>query len=349
MTEPVIRVDARRVTRRLAIPLRFGALTIRARSYCLVEVALADGTVGSARAVDRGVDVAAVVNELIAPTWVGAGAETTEAQWELALRSASPALSSGAGLRALSLVDLATHDARRPPRAPSSDRAPAVPLWVVVGYPPSAPPDVVEREARDALAAGAAGVKLPIGEDRRATRDRVTAALQVMGASRVAIDLAWTAASPDDAARLVEGLELAWVEDPFIPGRLRDLIALRRLLDVPLAAGDEDAQLYHPEVLIDSAAVDIVRLDAFCQGGETRMRQLGKSLDGESVRVSWHMNARVHAALARELPFESVSVEISAPGAGVDPLDEASPIVPAVASRVDSAGLTRRPYLAEPA
>jgi L-alanine-DL-glutamate epimerase-like enolase superfamily enzyme len=138
----------------------------------------------------------------------------------------------------------------------------------------------------------------------------------------VALDLAWTAQSADEAARLVDGLELAWVEDPFISGATRELIRLREILDVPLASGDEESHLYHPEALLDAGAVDIIRIDATCQGGVTRMVRLGERLRDYGVPVSWHMNTFVHRQLAGIAGIETKSIEISSPGSGVDVLAE---------------------------
>ncbi|CAN5579831.1 enolase C-terminal domain-like protein [soil metagenome] len=322
MSGSVVDVVARRDRRALATPLGFGAMTITERSYCLVEVHLDDGRVGYSQSIDRGIDVSAIVREILAPAYIRSGPATTAEAWGAALRSASPAVSSGAGLRALSLVDIALSDARHEPTPTSVPP----PVWVIVGYPPTADAATVARETRVARDLGAAGVKLPVGPDPDLTRQRLLAAVAEMGAERVAIDLAWSAESPDAAARVVDGIGVAWLEDPFPPGRVRDLRRLRSLRDVPLAVGDEDAQLYHPEVLVEAGAVDIVRLDATSQGGVTRMREVATELVGGGIPVSWHMSASLHSRLASALPFETLSVEISAPGAGVDPLDEQRPL-----------------------
>lgn len=319
--EAVVAVRAWRQTVPLVRELRFGGLSIAARSYCLVEVELADGRQGEARSVDRGIDVSAIVRDLVAPAYLRHADEATEAQWDIALEAASPALSSGAGLRALSLVDIAVDAAREGPSRHMPVR-PRPPVWAIVGYPPDAEPGTVAREAERAVAFGAAGVKLPVGVTAELSRARLAAAARAVGEHRVAIDLAWSATDPDAAARAVDGFGVAWLEDPFRPGRTRDLVRLRALLDVPLAVGDEDAQLYHPTVLLDADAVDIVRLDALSQGGITRMRRAARELAVSGVPVSWHMSARAHSALAMMLDIDTVSVEVSAENAGVDPLEE---------------------------
>jgi L-alanine-DL-glutamate epimerase-like enolase superfamily enzyme len=321
----IVEVVSSRVRRTLPVPIVFGPMTISVRSYCRVQVRLRDGRVGRSFSLDRGIDVAAIVRGIVGPAYLAAAsASTTEAWWH-ALRAASPAVASGAGLRALSLVDLAVVDAREEWPAATGPRPP---LWVVIGYPPSMPPDQVAAEAVAAIKVGAAGVKVPASAER--SRARLEAVVAAVGAERVAHDLAWGAADADAAARAVDGLDLAWLEDPFPPGNVSELRRLRRMLDVPLASGDEDGQLYHPLQLIEADAVDLVRLDATCQGGATRMRELDSAIAATGVPVSWHMNLAVHERLARGLTFRTASVELSGRGSNVDPLDERRALVPAI-------------------
>lgn len=316
-------VRARRAGVRLTTPLLFGPMVIRERSYLVVDVELSDASVGAARTLDRGFDLRSVVHEIVAPSYEGASIDDPGGIWRRALSSASPSLSAGAGLRALSLVDIAVRNAVRVSTgAESVVVRPAPPVWSIVGYPPDSSPDQVASEASAAIRAGSAGVKLPRAQTEKATRERLNAAVNAIGAHRVALDLAWSVRSADEAARLVDGFELAWLEDPFPPGNLAELTRLRSMLSFPLASGDEDANLYSPDILVETGAVDIVRLDATCQGGITRMLDFAHRFAGYPVSVSWHMNSGVHERLARELDLTTISIEVSSPGAGVDPLEE---------------------------
>lgn len=316
-------VRASRAAVRLPTPLHFGPMVIRERTYLIVEVELSDGAVGMARTLDRGFDLRSVVLEIVAPSYESGPINDPARTWREALGSASPALSAGAGLRALSLVDIAIRSAVRSSRgAEDVFVRPRPPVWSIVGYPPDSAPDKVATEASAAIRAGAAGVKLPRAKTEQATRERLRAAVNAVGASRVALDLAWSCRTAEDAAHLVDGFELAWLEDPFPPGNLRELTRLRSMLSFPLASGDEDANLYSPDVLVELGAVDIVRLDATCQGGITRMIDFAQRFEGHPVTVSWHMNSGIHERLAQELDLTTISIEVSTPGAGVDPLEE---------------------------
>lgn len=323
---PVRSVTARRVTLTLPTPVILGEYVIRARSYAVVTVELMDGSRGTTFAIDRGTPVADSVTALIAEPYRAMFDGDPVATFDSLLRAMSPALSSGASMRGLSLVDLATHDAIARHKGVSvAEHCGAVPRvfprWAVVGYPPSRGPEDIAWEVTAAVAAGAVGVKLPLGSSPALTRERLIAAI---GASSVpvATDLAWSCRTPQDVLSIVGGLNLAWVEDPMLPGSLQQLRELRGMLDVPLASGDDEANLYHPRAFLATGAVDIVRLDATCNGGLSRLLLLDEELVAGGFPVSWHVYDPIHSQIAAIMTAPTFAVEYSAPGCSVDPLAE---------------------------
>lgn len=331
-------VVARRVTLTLPTPVVLGQYVIRARSYAIVTVDLVDGSRGRAFAIDRGTPVADSVTALIAEPYREFFDGNPVSTFDSLLRAMSPALSSGASMRGLSLVDLAAHDAIARHKGLSvaehcGATPSAVPRWAVVGYPPSRGPEDIAWEVTAAVAAGAVGVKLPLGSTPELTRERLEAAIGV-GSVPVAVDLAWSCRTPQDVLSIVDGLELAWVEDPMLPGSLDQLRELRRLLQVPLASGDDEANLYHPRAFLATGAVDILRLDATCNGGLSRLLLLNEELVQGGYPVSWHVYDPIHSQVAAIIDAPTFSVEYSAPGCSVDPLaemilDEYDPAAPA--------------------
>lgn len=67
--ELIAEVSARRITVTLPRPVQLGQYLITARGYCVATVRLADGSVGHAFGLDRGVPVAECVNTIIAPLY----------------------------------------------------------------------------------------------------------------------------------------------------------------------------------------------------------------------------------------------------------------------------------------
>lgn len=326
-SSPIIEeVSARRVTVTLPRPVQLGEYLIKARGYAVTTVRLSDGSVGHAYGLDRGVPVAECVNTLIAPVYKELFAGDPVATWDQVYGRASAPLSSGAALRGLSLVDLALHEAVAKSEGKSvverfGKKEKKIAKWAVIGYPPSRSPEDIAWEVKAAVAAGAHGVKLPVGLTPELTRERIVAALDTK-LCPVATDLAFSCRSAEDAMKIVGGLDLAWVEDPFVSGSLMELKKLRSLLDAPLASGDDETHLYHPQAFVETGAVDILRIDTTCQGGLSRLLQLNDYLAEKGMPVSWHVYDAWHSQVASILDVQSVSIEFSAPGASVDALAE---------------------------
>ncbi len=319
-------LSARRVTLRLPSPVVLGEYVISARGFAIVTVELLDGTIGKAFSLDRGTPVAESVNTLIAQPYKEIFNGDPVATFDSLLRRMSAPLSTGASLRGLSLVDLATHDAVARHKGLTvvenfGKKEKELPIWAVVGYPPSRGPEEIAWEVEAAVAVGATGVKLPVGANPIKTRERIEAALATK-LCPVATDLAWSCRTAKDAYQIVRGLDLAWVEDPFIPGSIAELVELRRMLDVPLASGDDETHLYHPQAFIETGALDILRIDATCQGGLSRMILLNDYLQKSGLAISWHVYDAIHHQIASIIDPLTFSIEYSAPGASVDPLAE---------------------------
>lgn len=318
-----VKISSQRRVFKLKQPLHFGRLIIAERTYCVVNVVLSNGVRGWSFSLDRSAPVREMIDNVVVPLYESVFEGSPVDAWDICLRSLHPALAAGAGLRALSLVDLAVYDALARSAGSSVTSYVGAPeaqptIFGIVGYPPTMDAHAIEEEVRNAIRSGVGGVKLPIAAGSVETRRRTEAAISAAEGLPVALDLAWTSQNAEGAARLVDGLDLAWVEDPFTPGNINELVKLKGLLDVPLASGDEESHLYHPDVLLDAGAVDIIRLDATCQGGATRMLRLAPALKDVGIPVSWHMNTSVHLQLSGAGGMNTISVEISAPGSGVD-------------------------------
>lgn len=319
-------IIAKRITLSLPKPVALGKYLIKERSFATVKVVLADGTSGVAFALDRSTPVVDSINSLISAPYIEIFNGDPVSTYDNLIRRMSAPLSSGASLRGVSLVDLACHDAVARHKGLSvvenhGGKNKNHPLWAVIGYPPSRGPEEIAEEVARAVSAGAVGVKLPVGTTPELTRARLEAAVATK-LCPVAVDLAWSCRSADDAVKIVKGLDLAWVEDPFIPGSISDLVELRSKLDVPLASGDDETHLYHPQVFIETGALDMLRIDATCQGGLSRMILLNDYLANSGLSISWHVYSDTHHQIASILDANTFSIELSTPGSGVDPYAE---------------------------
>ena len=328
-------VDVAMVRGALPQPIRFGNWLMTYRDFALVRVSVEDGADGFAFTLTRNGPVTEAVR-LLRDAYVGRTVERPETAFIQALSTNPMSLSSGVGLRALSLVDLALWDAATRTGGVSvvevlGGRSEPVPVTAIAGYPPTMEPEGVRRQVGALWEAGWRRFKMPVSATWQETYDRLAAARDAAPSGRLALDAAWTFRTVSEAVEFCEGLpvDLEWFEDMFLPGDAAQLAALRRAVDIPIAVGDEQGGSYYPEALLQAGAVDVVRLDATCMGGVTRFVEMADKVRQASVSVSPHMNAQVHASLLNGLGIAGVAVEWGVPGSGVDPFADSlqQPIV----------------------
>jgi L-alanine-DL-glutamate epimerase-like enolase superfamily enzyme len=324
--------DLRAATVRLELeaPMRFGEYVVSHREYAIVAARSSDGTEGIAFGLTRDAPVAAIVDRLLAPLYGGAPAKDPATLFAVAQRRHPAVLVSGVGLRALSLADLATWDlaarlSGRPLQSLLGGGGARQPAVALAGFPPTASADEVALEAGELVAAGFRRLKLPVAAAPELTRARLEAVRAAAPGAELMLDIAWSWSSLEqatDEARGLRDLDLTWIEDPFLPGDAKLLTALRRAVPTPLAVGDEQGGGYFPHALLDSGALDVLRVDATCMGGATGLRLLVQAARSAGVGVSAHIYPALHGPLLGGLGAHEATLEWGRPGAGLDPLGE---------------------------
>lgn len=330
--ETIREVRVATVRAALPKPVTFGDWVMRHRSFAVVRVTATSGVEGFGVTLSREGPVDAAIRQAIAPHYVGATVASAADAAEVFNRcqgSNLATLSSGTGLRGLSIVDLAVHDLL----ARSADLSIArylggelrgMPATAIIGYPPAAmPADSVRAQVTELRAAGWRRFKIPIALPLDYGRERLLAARESAGADAwVGMDAAWVFRSVDDAVAFLDSVRaarLGWFEDVFPPGDAEIVHALRlRSGGTPIAMGDEQGGSYYPEALLLREAVDVVRIDITCMGGITRTRAMIDACERAGVAFSPHMFAHVHSQVFGALGCD-VPVEWGVPGTGVDP------------------------------
>ncbi|MDA2980108.1 MAG: hypothetical protein O3B42_10180 [Actinomycetota bacterium] len=308
----------------LPSPIKFGSWEMFHRDFALVRVTLAGGSVGYSFTLTRDGPVAEAVR-LAGRSYVGTEFESPEAAFHVA-KSANPAtMSTGVGLRGVSLIDLAVWDAVCKDADMSvvdalGGASQKIPVTAIVGYPPTMDLDGVFEQVGALWAAGWRRFKMAVAGSWQQTYDRLGAANAAAPLGRIGLDGAWTFRTVSEAVEFCEGLpiELEWFEDIFPPGDAAQLANLRASVSTPIAVGDEQGGSYYPEALVAAAAVDVVRLDATCMGGASTFLRMASDLTSQGVTISPHMNAHVHSRLLNALSIDDVAVEWGVPGTGVD-------------------------------
>jgi L-alanine-DL-glutamate epimerase-like enolase superfamily enzyme len=308
------------------------------REFALVRARARSGLDGFAFTLTREGPVAAAVKQAIEHHYVDAtfaGRSDAESTFYRCQASNLAGLSSGIGLRALSIVDLAVHDLLAKsaglPIARYLGGAPRrLPATAIIGYPPAAmPPDAVTEQVRALRGAGWRRYKIPIALPLQHGRDRLLAAREAAGEDAwLGMDGAWIFRSVDDAVAFLDDVRearLGWFEDVFPPGDAGIVASLRaRSGGTPIAMGDEQGGSYYPEALLLRDAVDVVRIDLTCMGGITRARPLIDACERTSTAFAPHMFAHVHSQVFGGLGYD-VPIEWGVPGTGVDQFADSLP------------------------
>jgi L-alanine-DL-glutamate epimerase-like enolase superfamily enzyme len=288
------------------------------REYALVRVRSSDGVEGWAYGLTRDGEVAAQLRRTVAPSYLGSAVGEMARTWSVASRANLASNGSGIGLRALSLVDLASWDLAARSAGVSIAQylggAPGpLPAIACVGYgPPGMPEAAVEAEAIASYQDGWRRLKLPGAPSEDETVGRLSLVRAALPSSWLAIDLAWCFETDDPVIRFahrVADLELGWLEDAVPPGDAALLSRIRGAVGTPIAQGDEQGGPYFPEALLMARAVDVVRLDVTCVGGLTPLPDLISKCEAAGSAVSLHVFGHVHARIVNGLGKTSIPVE----------------------------------------
>ncbi|MFF8817475.1 mandelate racemase/muconate lactonizing enzyme family protein [Leucobacter sp. NPDC015123] len=279
-----------------------------------VEVKTSDGLTGLGYSYTIGTGGRAVLSMLrdhLVPRLIGLDADRIEAVW-FALYSATRATTTGAITSlALAAVDTAMWDI-------GAQRA-GLPLWRLAGgsrrdvplYDTEGgwlhlPTETLVEGALASKAAGLSGVKLKIGkptgsedlERLRAVREAVGSGFDIM----VDANQSMTAAEAIRRARLFDGLDLAWIEEP-LPAD--DIEGHRRLVAstaTPIAVGESMYSASQFREYLVRGAAGIVQVDVARVGGITPWLKVAHLAETHNVDVCPHFLMELHVSLAAAVP-----------------------------------------------
>jgi L-alanine-DL-glutamate epimerase-like enolase superfamily enzyme len=160
----------------------------------------------------------------------------------------------------------------------------------VAVYASGVGPTDVEDLCATATAAGMTAVKARVGFGRdrdEETLSRVRAAVPADTQLLVDANQAWTV---DEARKFCDwaaAYDVTWLEEPVWGNRLTDLCALSRLVEVPLACGENLYGLEEFTRYAASGAVGMIQPDLTKSGGFTMAAEVMRQLPS-SVRASPH-------------------------------------------------------------
>lgn len=341
----ITEVAAATIRGQLPAPVIFGDWIMRDREFVVVRVTSSTGHQGWSFTLTRDGAVAEQIRRTIASVYVGTDIADRVATYFTTWRRSPASHSTGVGLRALSIVDLAVWDlaARIGEKSITEllgGSASRMKATAIVGYPPALiDGPKIGSQVRGLVERGWNRFKAPIAPTNLLSLERLRAIRDAAPNAWVGCDAAWLFANAKDAyefLELLKDIELGWFEDIFPPGELSSLVELKKLTDVPIAMGDEQGGSYYPEALINTRAVDVIRIDLTCMGGISGGRQIIDMCLRSGINFAPHMFAHVHSQIFAAWGFTDCPIEWGVPWTGVDPYADSLE-----QPRIDGDGLMR--------
>jgi L-alanine-DL-glutamate epimerase-like enolase superfamily enzyme len=223
-----------------------------------------------------------IVEEKYAPRLIGEDPLDVERHWAAMLTDDLYWDRKGQGVSAASGVDIALWDI--------AGKYHGVPLYRLLGGDAGGDgrlkayasdlfwddPAAMAERAADYVERGFPAVKTHLGRGIDADEARVAALREAIGDAELMVDVncGYDRANALRAGRMLEEYDVYWYEEPLSPYDVEGLAELRRKLDVPIAAGENEYTKWGFRELFEASAVDYAMPDAMRCGGVTEARKI---------------------------------------------------------------------------
>jgi len=230
-------------------------------------------------------------------------------------------VAKGELIRALSAVDIAIWDligkvTRQPVYKLLGGYRSRVPAYAAGGYYEEGKTiQDLAREMVSYVEAGYEAVKMKVGRlSIEEDAERVKAVREAMGdaiALMVDANNAYNAYQAIKFARAVEKYNPYWFEEPVRPDDIEGSAEVARVIDTPVASGENEFTRWGFRDLLEKRAVDIIQADPGVAGGYTEVRKIAAMASAYHAPYSPHgshvLGAHVVAACVNGLIVESVA------------------------------------------
>lgn len=247
----------------------------------------------------------------VAPELLGADPSDTGRIWERLMWAGASVGRSGLATQALAAFDVALWDlkARRaglPLAKLLGAYRDSVPCYNTSGGFLSAPLEEVLENAQAALDRGVGGIKLKVGQpDIAEDVRRVETVREWLGDDvplMVDANQQWDRPTAHRVGRLLEPLNLVWIEEPLDAYDAEGHARLAATLATPVASGEMLTGVEEHCRLIDAGAVDVLQPDAPRVGGITRFLRIAALADHHRLTLAPHFAMEIHLHLAAAYP-----------------------------------------------
>lgn len=292
----------------LPAPLAVGAAKITHRTYSIVRITSTDGIVGIGYCYSRGLPIAKLIADAMAPVALNQTAESPKEISELVLGFNWQSAEHGTVSAAYSAIDIALYDiaGKRQNKSVASllgAKVSEVPIYTVIGYRYGPDNAALADEVEYALSKGIKSFKMVMGADTP-ERDvaRVKLVRDLVGPDApIALDAFRTLKTLDNAVNRVELLSkfnIAFVEDPFLESEGVLAIALREATGVPVSFGESLASAKMAEQVLYYNQTDVLRVDALVIGGVDQFLAAASAAQKYGKTYASHIHTEIHSQLA---------------------------------------------------
>ncbi len=236
----------------------------------------------------------------------GRDAFSTEGCWAAMIRSVRNLGRRGIAAMAISAVDNALWDLK--------SKLLGVPLVILLGQVRKAAPvygsggftsygmDALQQQLGRWAAQGMSRVKMKVGRDADADRQRVAAAREAIGSNcELFVDAngAYTRKLALEQAEIFSAYDVRWFEEPVSSDDLEGLRLIRNRAPscMEIAAGEYGYELLYFDQMIAAGAVDVLQADATRCCGITGFIKTSVLCESRSIPLSAHCAPSLHAQL----------------------------------------------------
>jgi L-alanine-DL-glutamate epimerase-like enolase superfamily enzyme len=279
-----------------------------------VELTTDDGLCGRGYAYTIGTGgtaVLALLRDNLLPRLAGRDARAIEAIWTDLFASTRATTTGAITSLALAAVDTALWDlrclrAQEPLWIMAGGARDRVPLYdTEVGWLHLSAGELVAG-ARDALGRGLRGVKIKIGKpDAAEDRERLAAVRDAVGPRAVLMvdaNQSLTAADAIRRARLLEPLDLYWLEEPLPADDISGHARLAAATCIPVAVGESMYSIGQFAEYLRQGAAGVVQPDVARIGGITPWLKVAHLAEAHNVPVCPHFLMELHVSLCAAVP-----------------------------------------------
>ncbi len=247
----------------------------------------------------------------IAPALLGEDPNDIARLWDKLCWAGASVGRSGLATQAIAAFDIALWDCKAkraglPLAKLLGAHRDSVPVYNTSGGFLSSPIGKVLDNVEAAIARGIGGIKIKVGQpDPMLDLARVQAVHErIAGRIALMIDAnqQWDRTTAQRFGRLVEPLNLTWIEEPLDAYDAEGHAALAALLDTPIASGEMLTSPAEHWELIRQRSVDFIQPDAPRVGGITPMLKIMALAEHARLRLAPHFAMEIHLHLAAAYP-----------------------------------------------